>query len=254
MLFPLYHDFSKVSSNRTCLILWYFQTWGIYISIIVGEVLLIIRTYAIWGNSKKVAFGLGGLLFVAAIPAAYGAAELLLGLKFVPSPKSVHLGCLVTSFGLQGVIPYLVLLFFETVLLFVTLTKASRRRGGGRHALYKAIYRDGLLYYIWLLVFSVGNIAAIILLPRANAAHLAGLHVVIHSLLTSRLILNIRRAVAAGDNSDSSITVNAPEEQHIYTARARSYSESRIEGLRSHTSQPGLDTISSIQDISRSID
>jgi len=195
---PLYHNFSETPSAGNCRMSWHLQTWTIIVVIAVGEVLLIFRTCAIWENSKNVALGLGGLFFATVVAAVYGAIKLLMELEFITISNLANQGCIVTKFGPQGVIPYIVLLFYETVILFVTLAKASKQRGGDRRAIYNAIYRDGLLYYIWLLVVSIGNITAFFTLPGTNASHLTVFHAVMHSLLTSRLVLNIRRAVATG--------------------------------------------------------
>jgi len=214
VVFPLINDLARSPSVLTCLIIWYFETWGHYVGLIVGEVLLIIRTVAIWGGDKRVVYGLSLLLFAVAIPAAYSGVESLLQLQFAPSPSFANLGCLVTNLGEVGFLAYAVLMLFETILLIVTLSRAAHQRDLRHTNLFYTIIRDGFLYYIFLFTISVINIITLVALPAISSTDLVLIHRVLHSILTTRLILNIRKAVRDGKDYYSTIRLAPAAADH----------------------------------------
>jgi len=74
-------------------------------------------------------------------------------------------------------------------------------RGGGNSALVKSVYRDGVIYYLYLFSFSFLNILLVRILPSQYRHLLTGMARVLHSILASRVLLHIR-AQAAGNAGD----------------------------------------------------
>ncbi|KAJ8088319.1 hypothetical protein PM082_022391 [Marasmius tenuissimus] len=64
---------------------------------------------------------------------------------------------------------------------------------GGSSKLMKAIYEDGLIYYGFVFLISLINVVVIVLLPPDLVHLLTAFERIMHSILTSRAILHIRR-------------------------------------------------------------
>jgi len=58
----------------------------------------------------------------------------------------------------------------------------------------KAVYHDGIIYYLWLLALCVMNIFLVKMLPHYYRHLLTAVERVFHSMLASRVLLDIRAA------------------------------------------------------------
>jgi len=67
-------------------------------------------------------------------------------------------------------------------------------RHGSAGELVHIIHRDGILFYIYLLVVDVTNLAFTVAMPLEWVNTLIGLQIALYSVLTCRIILNIRGA------------------------------------------------------------
>ncbi|KAF5356424.1 hypothetical protein D9758_009466 [Tetrapyrgos nigripes] len=83
--------------------------------------------------------------------------------------------------------------FYQAVLLGLMVISAFRTGiHGGR--LLRTIYYDGIFFYLYILTLTLLNVLVILLAP-IELLNLIGPHErVIHSVLTSRAILHIRRS------------------------------------------------------------
>jgi len=163
----------------------------------VDEVVLIMRTRAIWSHAKSITWSLFILLAL-----VFGASVVVSGTSvrptaYIGSPiPSVLPGCLVILVHRVVWVPILFLLVFETVILWLTLYKlfgTSRVSG-----LVKTIYRDGIIFYFYVFVLTSAFVVNVNTAPDALAYALVGLHRVLHSICTSRVIIHIREASAEG--------------------------------------------------------
>jgi len=195
--------FGSGTSPKRCMILLQFEYWGSAIGMACADCLLLVRTYALWGNNKRLAIILGGLL-AAGIPIAFYFWDLNVVLTDFTIPPLQGTGdttsipgCYATSSHHSSEILYFCMFGFETCVFVLTAYKGFKGRNHRISSLHTVIYRDGLLFYIYLLLISVAN------LTMFNAVHglphsaLSGPYRIFHAVFAARLILNIRGAVDA---------------------------------------------------------
>lgn len=158
------------------------------LKIFLAEVILAIRTWAIWHGNKTVGFGL----------AAITLGNLIAQCIFTADNTR-------TTMSNGGFLPrnYAALTAVEAIVLSLMVISALKSyRMGGVGELSHIVHRDGILFYVVLLGLSAANVA----LPMASTMNmndamtlLTPLEEVLYSVLTCRIILNIR------DQSDRSI-------------------------------------------------
>jgi len=86
------------------------------------------------------------------------------------------------------------------------LTSFRINRGRG---LFSVLVRDGVLFYVYLLAFSIVNIAVVLAAPRYLANILTTMQRAIHSSLSARVVLNLREVERI--DLDESLAVNSTQ-------------------------------------------
>jgi len=193
-------------SNHACYVLWVFLGYVYTFGLFAADALLVARTYALWTHDKRVLAGLLFQYFGSLGAGIYIAAKLFSTVAFSPNPFDVDVvpGCFLSQGNNILYIPYAILLGLETVIFILTGIRAysTYQRelaiGQGSSSLYHTIYRDGLLFYFFILVTSIANIAIITGTSGETSYSLTGIHRVLHAILAERLVLNIREAVDKG--------------------------------------------------------
>jgi len=172
------------------------QSWFYLVGIFVALSILVVRTSAIWINSRKIAWSLRLLLVGMFAGSAYFLSRfvrsVILGAS--PSPKALP-GCFIIYANTTLWIPYLFILIFETCIFAMTLYKLIKDSGHRSSTLARTIYRDGIVFYAYLLSISIVNIAVLNAVPPEMKTTLTGLHRTLHVLFSERIILNIRGTV-----------------------------------------------------------
>jgi len=170
-------------------------------AILLAEGILVLRTYAIWGKNRKIAWIFGGsLAFIALAAIAFLSVSAALQ-KFQPRPRPPSLtGCFLLGTNRQFWIAYLLATIFETAILSVTLYKVNQQRkySAINSTLMQTVYRDGITFYIYILVVSLINIIVLNVAPDALASTVTQIYRAQHAILTARIILNIRNAGVEG--------------------------------------------------------
>ncbi|KAK0228148.1 hypothetical protein IW262DRAFT_582389 [Armillaria fumosa] len=137
--------------------------------------ILIVRTCALYGNCKKVVYGLGTvwMLWV--------------------SPTSVLPGCYLASDNPILFVCFASLLLLEVLLLILHVWKALRLLRESRNNLVSTFFRDGVIYYMCLSPLTLGNVLVILLAPVDMVDLLDTLMRVCHSIMCCRLLLGLRQ-------------------------------------------------------------
>ncbi|KAA1476592.1 hypothetical protein DENSPDRAFT_874719 [Dentipellis sp. KUC8613] len=167
----------------------------IFCSIALSEIILIYRTYAVWGKPKMFGYALGLLLMVAWI------VEIVYMEKNIRSmespPASTVLpglpGCFVKKINHTLIVSWTTVLGFETIIIGLTMIKALQNLKQTSSPLLYVIFRDSALAYAALLVSSIANVLVILLAPTGSAYLLSETQHALHVVLVARIVLNIRR-------------------------------------------------------------
>jgi len=192
-----------------------FQFLSYIMGICIAEIVLILRTMAIWHGNKRIGIFLGMLLTGFALPILYYAINYLgnfIKPIYDPSTKSVYdpsnpvlaeyisklPACVVPSTSKDPLhTSYVLFMVFESVVLLLTLSRARAYRAESSK-LSRTIFLDSISFYVLILVLSIINVT--VALPGLSRI-LSILHRNIHSIVTGRIILDIRRAVYESNES-----------------------------------------------------
>ncbi|KIM85056.1 hypothetical protein PILCRDRAFT_380072 [Piloderma croceum F 1598] len=196
LIILLYFHFSHDISVKNCLIFQRFVTWSINIGMCSAEVILTIRTWAVWERSRKVAIFLS--IFFAAI---WISGFIIMGfwegsVEYIPVPREmVPSGCWPHVTSPLYFVSYILIAVFEGVLLIMMSIKGYTTFNDGpvNFKFFQAVYIDGILYYIYLFTLSVINIMINMHISKYYANLLAVFQQIMHSLLAGRMLLKLRQ-------------------------------------------------------------
>ncbi|KAF7305600.1 hypothetical protein HMN09_00813200 [Mycena chlorophos] len=183
-------------SPESCLVRNKFVGWMSLIGICISEGILLLRTYAIWGRSRTVLIILCAVWACTVIPALVVTQIELASLVYVPADG---VGCELAQAGSIIIFAYILLMLSETTIVILTALRAYRdlRNQNLHRGWLIQLYKDGLFFYFYLLAISIANVLVPILGPEYMANWLASPQRVLHSVLTTRVLLLIRGQVAA---------------------------------------------------------
>ncbi|TCD65720.1 hypothetical protein EIP91_002296 [Steccherinum ochraceum] len=170
--------------------------------IIIAEYILAVRTWAIWNRHKAVGICLLSLYCIAVVAACVVQGLFLKTLTFASSPSAAVPGCLLIGGNSAVGINFVIVIIVETaVVIFIDANVSKVRLARSRRGVAYVLYRDGLIFYAYLLGISVINFISTLTFPSYAGDLLTGLQRVLHSCLTSRVILNLREASKRTDES-----------------------------------------------------
>jgi len=171
--------------------------WSYCTGIAVAESILTLRTYAICKKNKIILAILICTQLVTTGMAYYYTNIFLKALRFAPSPFPTELGytgCFVSQANDSIWLDYLLTLITEGVILGMTIGYILYQGGYNYSPFVRRIQRDGIMFYVYLQVFSIANIIVLHVTPLPLHLSACSFHRILHASLTARLLLNIRRA------------------------------------------------------------
>jgi len=122
--------------------------------------------------------------------------------EVAPSPLPTMVPCVPSLRNNRLLIVFSLVLGIELNILCVSAVKGVTQWRRESIPLVQALYRDGLIYFVVL--FSTSLINVIFIAKMFDSPYfylLADLQSVLHSVLTSRLIINLRKAAVVDDVS-----------------------------------------------------
>ncbi|KAF9781697.1 hypothetical protein BJ322DRAFT_1161529 [Thelephora terrestris] len=194
----LYSHLSSGASATICSNSFHAAGWLYLAGLDLAEVILAIRTWACWGRNKWVGIGLALWTLCCQVPSVIFWYKFLASLRFGSPVASMQLNnCFVVDSNRFLWVDWLVFLLGEGVALILMVIFAYRTsREGNNTPLVKLIYRDGIIFYVYLFCVTSINISLTLTLDNAFVALVSPVQSAIHSVLTTRIILNIREAAS----------------------------------------------------------
>ncbi|KAH8119880.1 hypothetical protein DFH11DRAFT_14001 [Phellopilus nigrolimitatus] len=190
---------------NACKPLYNFVTWMSTIGIAIAEIIMMMLVYAVWNKRRDVLIFLIALNLGILIPVVILMDRTLRSTVFIPSPFPTMVPCVVASADLSAVNVFLMIMASESVVIVMTLWKCYSIWRASKSTLMKAILESGLLYFVCLFAISLANYLVIKIANIDYSALLLELQRVLHSILTARMLLNIRMVIEPeGDGSDTS--------------------------------------------------
>ncbi|KAJ7164001.1 hypothetical protein C8R43DRAFT_946805 [Mycena crocata] len=165
--------------------------------IAVAEAIFVVRTYALSGRSRKVLAVFGAEFTVNHQTPAFG-----------PPPLPTIPGCFLTGGTLAyAAIPFALALSFDTSVVAFTLWLGIKNYRHSSNPFIVVLYRDGITYYFFLCIISAVNVFVLLGGPPKMPDLLNNLLRVMHSILSTRVILHIREVEQK--RADDSIAVES---------------------------------------------
>ncbi|KAH8828654.1 hypothetical protein DL96DRAFT_1595285 [Flagelloscypha sp. PMI_526] len=194
------HTADAGTDSRECKIFYGWVIWLEVIGINLVQVVLILRTWALYGRNKWVLAGL--LVLLLATVVFCGTTDQILVNSIVwagPTFTGIS-GCVVRSAdNLRGRLAgnYISVLALETIILLVLMFRAAKlKKVSPGSPLITIIYQDGLIFYFFVFVISIVNVVTVFTVPQAYCAVLILFQRAIHSVAASRILLNIRQVAS----------------------------------------------------------
>ncbi|KAI0663232.1 hypothetical protein C8Q70DRAFT_956819 [Cubamyces menziesii] len=192
--------FSQARSREECEGWWTTFTVLYITGCFTSEGILFVRTLALWEFSRVV---LGILIALATAIVVSCLVIVQRYLKTIQYPTGELLketGCIVSISDGGSVWVYGCIILSETAVISLTLLKECRTKtimaNHNLPSLLHTTYRDGNCFYAVILLVSVANLLCMTLAPKQASSLLQLFHLIVHSSLTSRVLLNLRAAAA----------------------------------------------------------
>ncbi|KAF9048869.1 hypothetical protein BJ165DRAFT_1526278 [Panaeolus papilionaceus] len=168
------------------------NAWLFVLGLGVGEMIMTIRTWAIWGKNRVLMWCLP-MFYLAVWVSGFAVTGIFLQtLEFGPNPRTPYVGCYATYVDPIIFFDWILLLFYDAVMFVLVLIPAWKVfRGGGTSQLLIVVYRDGLIYYLYLFALSFTNIMVIISAPGDLILLLSLFSRALHGILACRVVLHI---------------------------------------------------------------
>ncbi|KAL5500875.1 hypothetical protein ACEPAH_9262 [Sanghuangporus vaninii] len=202
------------SDPSLCVIL--FQTLGgtMAFGFVIAQLVLSMRTWAIWARTKWMTILLVILLLSALGVDVFVLHRYLGGVSYSPlGPfESVFQGCLLHFDNRFVFIDFVLIMIIESTMLVLLVAKALEHFKQSRSTLMVQMFKDGVIYFIFILITSVANVIVIITAPIELHNFLIVTQRILHSIFCSRVLLHIRGAYT---NTAFSSTTTGSSQHHI---------------------------------------
>ncbi|KAG7089291.1 hypothetical protein E1B28_010989 [Marasmius oreades] len=189
-----HHNFGANLSPRYCTLNYKITGWSFVGGVMLSEIVLTLRLWAVWERSIPV--GIGLLLFFLAcwVPCFVVLTRFLNAMEFATLPFPDIRGCFIAGGSDILYLCWVLLMVYETgTLVMILIPGVAAYQRGGRSELVRAVYQDGVIYYAFILLISTINVIVIHIVPADLIHLLSSFERVLHSLLTSRAVLHIRQ-------------------------------------------------------------
>ncbi|EDQ98732.1 uncharacterized protein LACBIDRAFT_296795 [Laccaria bicolor S238N-H82] len=205
----LTHQLAVNIDPDSCRIVEMIRGWLMIFGFILSEVILTLRVWAVWKRDRHMGVFLISLITLTTVAEIYVMRIFLRDLQFSTKPYPKFVGCFLTSANHILYLDWVVFMIYDAIILVLMIIPgmASYRRGGSVD-LHHVIYRDGIIMYIYLFALSIVNVVVVralyteyfavissyvyVLPLRAKCLIKSSVERVLHSLLTSRVVLHIR--------------------------------------------------------------
>ncbi|KAF9003061.1 hypothetical protein BDQ17DRAFT_1409375 [Cyathus striatus] len=180
--------------------------------VVVAEIILSMRTWAIWGKDRRVAVGLVTFVIAGATTSIPIIIKFSGTAQFVDPPVSNFLGCFLLGGSHILSIEWILLMAYDFCLLLLLAIKAYQTSGLPQSSqLLSITLHDGILYYFYLSMLSMMNVIIIWKFPPDFINLLTMLERVMHAVLTCRVVLYMREQTVSASSAEYSVTATMPQ-------------------------------------------
>ncbi|KIM42321.1 hypothetical protein M413DRAFT_27110 [Hebeloma cylindrosporum] len=199
-----YHDsVSKVHMSPTvCHRLFTVDIWLTLSGVFVAQVILYLRTIALWARNPWILWILGILAMCALTPCIVLAKIYTDSLEFAAAHPNSRIGCVLLRSNPIIFFVYILLFISETTVVVLTLIRAYKHLRHSNSWWVHQLYERGFLFYFYLLGFTILNLILTFIAPLSLKTSFMCIQQALHSLFCSRVIFIILSQQSRGDDVD----------------------------------------------------
>ncbi|KAG7091667.1 hypothetical protein E1B28_010687 [Marasmius oreades] len=206
------------SNTRACFITYTLSAWSSILGILLSELILAVRIWAVWARKPSIGIILIVLSLGCSVPATFFFARFVGGIQYPElniqtGPGSAQLRrCFYSMKNKDIYVCWIVLMVYDCAsFILMSIPGFRAYRTGGSSNLLKVVYRDGVIYYAFIFLVSLVNVIIILILTPDLVHIISPFERVLHSILASHAVLHIRKVasrdyVQAGDVSSGITT------------------------------------------------
>jgi len=162
---------------------------------ITAEVILYMRAYAVWGCKRSI------LVFILIVQTIWYSTGLFFTITFFASVTVIDIpllpsGCIVSFNDRIDWAAFISIICSELTALILLVVKAYSMR---RSALMQTMFRDGIAYFMFILLASIANLIILKVTSATLCNFLLLTQGALHSIFCNRLLLHIRGAYEHSD-------------------------------------------------------
>ncbi|KAF9008470.1 hypothetical protein BDZ89DRAFT_547795 [Hymenopellis radicata] len=192
----LWQQLTPNMSAERCLLVYKMNGWMAAAGIVLAEVILTLRTWAVWNRHRFLTVCMPALFLAHCVVVFTVMGIFLNSVQFpillLPDLK----GCLLSAANPIYRWDFITSMIYEVVMLLLMIVKSYQQfreaREIGSSRLLNIILKDGVMYYVYLSVLNITNVIVISSLAPDLLGLLGLLERVIHAMLACRVITNIR--------------------------------------------------------------
>jgi len=189
----LYYYFWPTANQETCLIAYEFLSWMILVCLCLSEAILTIRTWAVWERNRILGILLS-LFFVTIWTCVFIVLQRSMDKVRYVSTTLFPNGCIVAVTGLHDyIIVWSLLMGFQLgtfILMSIKGYQSFKHSQLSNSELYRVIYVNGILYYIYLFALTAINLIIPLVLSHDSSPFFRH---IMQSLLTCRMLFELRQ-------------------------------------------------------------
>ncbi|KAF9528066.1 hypothetical protein CPB83DRAFT_366374 [Crepidotus variabilis] len=193
------------------------------VGICVAQLILVLRTIAIWERKLTVIVSLAVLYWLAVSCSVYVVVLFLKTLRFQKWPFQP---CTTSHVDKIIFVDFVIILLMETVVVGLTGLKALKHTWWKSSSWIIHLYKRGFIYFLLIFMASVVNLLLLLLAPDNYKLIFTDAQRVLHSILCNRVILMI---LAQKEKVVQPLAVRSNEDTHWRFARPTSMIETALD-------------------------
>lgn len=183
-------------SEQNCKAIFPVAAWTELIQIILAEIVITIRTWAVWHRHKIISVGLGALFVGSLIFTCVVTSRFLATAEYAPPPYPGFRGCFFSAAATKNLWPiYMCMTATSSIILtLMGISAFQSYRLGNNNELSYVIHRDGIMFYFYLLCLTATDMAVKFAAPPDMNYLMDPLLGALYPVFVSRIVFNIRQA------------------------------------------------------------
>jgi len=195
MAFMARNQFAYAATPDSCKRALQAACWLSVVGMDLAEIVLAVRTYAVWNKDKRVGISLALLLGLCQIPNGIFIQKFMQEIDLIQNPyPEIYRGCVAIRATKIIYVNWVLFSIVDGVVLVLMVISATKSYHRHVSDLLNVIYMDGIRFYLYLFCVTLVNVVITLVLPIDFVGVGSCIEIVLHSNLACRLMIGLREA------------------------------------------------------------